>query len=48
MLSAPKLITPNIYNFTELMVEMECRRRPLFIIITIVAKVTNRSLRSCK
>jgi len=31
MLSAPKLITPNIYSYTELMLGMECRKRPLFI-----------------
>ena len=30
------------------MVAKECRRRPIFIIITIAAKVTDRSLRSYK
>jgi len=44
--STPKLITPNVYNFTELTVGKESRKRPLFVIITIAAKVTDRSLRS--
>jgi len=47
-MSAPKLVTPNVYSYTELTVRKECRKRPLFIIITIAAKVTNRSLRSHK
>jgi len=42
------MITPNICSYTELMVGKECRKTPLFIIITTAAKVTNRSLRSCK
>jgi len=46
--SAPKLITPNIYSYTELTVGMEGRKRPLFIIITIAAKVTDRPHRSYK
>jgi len=46
--SSPKLIIPNIYSYTELTVGKECRKRPLFITITIAAKVTNRSLRSRK
>jgi len=40
--SAPKLITPDVYSFSELMVGTEHRKRPLFIIITIAAKVTDR------
>ena len=47
-LSAPKLVTPDVYSFTELVVGMECRRRPMFIIITIAAKVTGRPFRSRK
>ena len=47
-MSAPKLITPNAYSFTELVVGIECRKRPIFIIITIAAKVTDRPFRSHK
>jgi len=36
------LITPNVYSYTELMEGKEHRKRPTFIIITIVAKVTDR------
>jgi len=39
------VITPNVYSYTELTVGKERRKRPLFIIITIAAKVTDRSLR---
>jgi len=46
--SVPKLITPNVYIYTELAVGTEGRKRPLLVIITIAAKVTNRSLRSRK
>jgi len=42
------LITPVIYSYTELTAGMQCRKGPLFIIITIAAKVTDRPLRSCK
>jgi len=48
MLSAPQLITPNVCSFTELTVGKECRRKPLFVIITVAFKVTNRPLGSCK
>jgi len=41
-MSAPKLITPNIYSLTELTLGMECRKWPLLIIITVAAKVTDR------
>ena len=41
-------MTPNVYSGTELMIGKECRKRPMFIIITVAAKVTNRALRSCK
>jgi len=40
--STPKLITPNVYSHTELTVGMECTKRPLFIIISTAAKVTDR------
>jgi len=43
-LPTPKLITPNVYSYTELTVGKECRKRALFIIITIAAKVTDRLL----
>jgi len=46
--SFPKLITPNVYSYTELIVGKECRKRPLFIIITIAAKITYTSLRFCR
>jgi len=46
--SAPKLVAPNVYSYTELMIRKECRKRPLFTIITVVAKVTDRALRSPK
>jgi len=46
--SAPELVTPNAYSFAELKVAMECRKRSLFRIITIAAKVTDRPLRFCK
>jgi len=45
---AKALITPNVYNYTELKVGKECKTRPLFIIITVAAKVTDRSLSSHK
>ena len=48
MLSAPKLITPNVCSYTELTVGKECWKRPLCIIVTVAAKVTDRSLRSPK
>jgi len=38
----------NVYRYTELMVGKEGRKRPPFIIITIVAKVIDRPLRSRK
>ena len=47
-LSTPKLVTPHVYSFTKLAVGMECRKRPLFIIITMAAMVTDRLLRFCK
>jgi len=39
--SIPKLITPEVYNYTELMAGKECRKKPLFIILTIAAKLTD-------
>jgi len=42
---APKLITSNVYSYTELTVGMECRKRSLLIISTIAAKVTDRPFR---
>jgi len=47
-LFTPKLIIPDVYSYTELMVGKECRKRPLFIIITTAAKATDRSLKSRK
>jgi len=45
--STPKLITPDVYGYTELMVGKECKRS-LFTIVTIAANVTDRPLRSRK
>ena len=45
-MSAPKLITSNVYSYTELTVGKERRKRPLYIIIAIAAKVTDESLQS--
>jgi len=47
-MSTPELTTPDVYIYTELTVGKECRKRPLFIIITIAAKLTDRSLRFLK
>jgi len=47
-LSTPKLVIPNVYSYSELTVGKECRKWLLFTVITIAAKVTNRSLRSRK
>jgi len=40
------LVTPNVYSNTERRIEKGYRKRPLFIIIAIAVKVTDRSLRS--
>jgi len=47
-MSTPKLVSPKVYSFTELVVGKECRKRPQFLVIIIAAKITDRPFTSRK